>query len=676
MLTNPSEGCSNNGLDNADANLICKVNDKLEAPGRRYVILDLLGQGTFGQVFRCQDSNTKQVLAVKVIKNRPAYRTQAQLETQVARLLNERYDPNDEKNIVRLLDCFQAHGHLCLVFELLSINLYELLKQNQFRGLPQLLVCSFMKQIVEAMTVLEQASVIHCDLKPENVLLCNSAKYADQTLPSPMVRCGVAARVKIIDFGSACFEGHTAYSYIQSRFYRSPEVLLGLPYDSAIDMWSLGCICLEMFLGLPIFPGVSDHNQLSRIIEMVGCPPDFMLDNGKNTLKFFHRLEDKGLVVTGGGRPRYRYVLKTPEEYARDTNTTVPVIKKYFKQSTIPDIIDGYPMPNKKGKLFVPDAAKEREMRQQLTHFCLGLLQTNPWRRWTPRQAARHPFLTGQPMPQDLATPSMGPEMISDHRHEHQHPHQLQPQHDLRHWLTEGHRPYGSEGSAHHTRMQLASTAPSNSRGFLSSQPIDMPKHAWTAEPEKAAVQGSTRRGVSTGRAASSYQQAHAGSYEEGALRDLPPKSHGLPSAYSSSYGYGGGTYAVTDFGYALQRPHLRYDTAADSAVAMQNKVVRHQNEARPSKQMVAHSMEQGPHKYFGKLAPQSLPFVGVGGPSSALQPPLDVAVGGAARLSDQIRRNAPSLMHMRHAPQRLHSTSPTPPGLQQSVDLSDHKQA
>ena len=60
------------------------------------------------------------------------------------------------------------------------------------------------------------------------------------------------------------------YAYIQSRFYRSPEVLLGLPYNSCIDMWSLGCIAAELFLGLPLFPGVTQHNQIDRIIRFIG----------------------------------------------------------------------------------------------------------------------------------------------------------------------------------------------------------------------------------------------------------------------------------------------------------------------------------------------------------------------------------------------------------------------
>lgn len=76
--------------------------------------------------------------------------------------------------------------------------------------------------------------------------------------------------LKIVDFGSACLENETVYSYIQSRFYRSPEVLLGIPYNGAIDMWSLGCIAFEMLLGLPLFPGVSEHDQLHLIEKTLG----------------------------------------------------------------------------------------------------------------------------------------------------------------------------------------------------------------------------------------------------------------------------------------------------------------------------------------------------------------------------------------------------------------------
>src|SRR5690554_2272595 len=156
----------------------------------RYVILDVLGQGTFGQVVKCQNLKTNQIVAVKVIKNRPAYFNQSMMEVTVLGLLNERYDVDDRHHILRLEDTFIHRRHLCLVFELLSVNLYELIKQNQFRGLSTTLVRVFAQQLLNGLVLLNKARLIHCDLKPENILLKN--------LESPII--------KIIDFGSACDE--------------------------------------------------------------------------------------------------------------------------------------------------------------------------------------------------------------------------------------------------------------------------------------------------------------------------------------------------------------------------------------------------------------------------------------------------------------------------------------
>ena len=83
--------------------------------------------------------------------------------------------------------------------------------------------------------------------------------------------------IKIIDFGSSCFDNETIYTYIQSRYYRAPEIMLGIRYTPAIDMWSLGCIIYEMYVGLPLFAGEDEKEQMQCIMEVKNVPPRSMI---------------------------------------------------------------------------------------------------------------------------------------------------------------------------------------------------------------------------------------------------------------------------------------------------------------------------------------------------------------------------------------------------------------
>ena len=116
-------------------------------------------------------------------------------------------------------------------------------------------------QILNSLKMLKQHSIIHCDLKPENIMLVDSKK----------------TDIKLIDFGSSCFEANQIYTYIQSRFYRAPEIMLGIRYSTAIDMWSFGCILVELFTGFPIYPGESESEQMSLIMEINGLPPKSLM---------------------------------------------------------------------------------------------------------------------------------------------------------------------------------------------------------------------------------------------------------------------------------------------------------------------------------------------------------------------------------------------------------------
>ena len=98
--------------------------------------------------------------------------------------------------------------------------------------------------------------------------------------------------MKIIDFGSACIDSKSGFVYVQSRFYRSPEVVLGLPYDQAVDMWSFGCILAELVTGRPLFPAVDEHELLELMRIRIGMPPEDMIKSGKKRKYLFnHQLK-------------------------------------------------------------------------------------------------------------------------------------------------------------------------------------------------------------------------------------------------------------------------------------------------------------------------------------------------------------------------------------------------
>jgi dual specificity protein kinase YAK1 len=142
-------------------------------------------------------------------------------------------------------------------------------------------VRDYLRQILEALASCERTGLIHCDLKPENILVAEDG-----------------VNVKLIDFGNATFSGHQVYTYIQSRYYRAPEVLMGCYrlnqggqqeplYDASIDMWSLGCTAVELFMKMPIFPGRYDYDQMLKILEFCGLPPFEYIRNSINESKFF-----------------------------------------------------------------------------------------------------------------------------------------------------------------------------------------------------------------------------------------------------------------------------------------------------------------------------------------------------------------------------------------------------
>ncbi|KAI9285629.1 kinase-like domain-containing protein [Umbelopsis sp. AD052] len=280
----PEKAEFNHGYDDERGDYIINMHDHL---CYRYEISDLLGKGSFGQVLKCLDHKTGEYVAIKIIRNKKRFHAQALVEVKILQDLVS-WDPEDRYNNVRMTDHFYFRNHLCIAFECLSMNLYEFIKSNNFRGFSLALIRRFTAQILNSLSLLNKHNVIHCDLKPENILL----KYPNRST------------IKIIDFGSSCLQSEKVYTYIQSRFYRSPEVILGMTYSMTIDMWSLGCILAELYTGYPLFPGENEQEQLACIMEVQGVPKPYLVEKSTRRKLFFDSYGSPRLVPNSRGKKR------------------------------------------------------------------------------------------------------------------------------------------------------------------------------------------------------------------------------------------------------------------------------------------------------------------------------------------------------------------------------------
>ncbi|XP_053694501.1 dual specificity tyrosine-phosphorylation-regulated kinase 2 isoform X2 [Sabethes cyaneus] len=253
----------------------------------RYEILEVIGKGSFGQVIRALDHKTHQHVAVKIIRNKKRFHHQALVEVRILDELRKK-DSDGSYNVIHMLDYFYFRNHLCISFELMSLNLYELIRKNNYQGFSLSLIRRFCNSIVKCLRLLYQENIIHCDLKPENVLLKQRG----------------SSSIKVIDFGSSCYSHRKVYTYIQSRFYRSPEVILGLTYGPAIDMWSLGCILAELYTGYPLFPGENESEQLACLMEVLGMPPDDVINSCTRKRVFFESRFIARNITNTKGRKR------------------------------------------------------------------------------------------------------------------------------------------------------------------------------------------------------------------------------------------------------------------------------------------------------------------------------------------------------------------------------------
>uniref|UniRef100_A0A3P8UJQ7 Protein kinase domain-containing protein n=1 Tax=Cynoglossus semilaevis TaxID=244447 RepID=A0A3P8UJQ7_CYNSE len=212
-----------------------------------------LGQGTYGIVSKCLRLEDKQTVAIKLLRKYGPYLKQAKME--LAALNKLKNLDADKCNLVRWHQVFTDRGHVCLEFEHLDKSLYDLMAERSGRSMPLKQIRPLVYQLAVALTHLKAQGIIHADLKLENVMLVNH-------IQQPF-------RIKLIDFGLARLTTEIKIgSYIQSRPYRSPEILLGLPFTEAIDIWSLGCLAAVLYLGTQLYPGKTESIKLTCLDDL------------------------------------------------------------------------------------------------------------------------------------------------------------------------------------------------------------------------------------------------------------------------------------------------------------------------------------------------------------------------------------------------------------------------
>ncbi|KAI5360462.1 putative serine/threonine-protein kinase, active [Septoria linicola] len=322
----------------------------------RYAVEQQIGKGTFATVVRATDAQSGKKVAIKIACRNDTMFKAGQKEMQFLNRLNEA-DPEDKKCIIRLLADFMHKGHLCLVFEGLEMDLRETLKKfGRDIGINPEAIQIYARQMFLALLHMKNTEVLHADLKPDNILVSSDNKL-----------------VKICDFGTATLQQDAELTpYLVSRFYRAPEVIMGMEFDYAIDMWSIGCTLYELYTGRILFNGADNNNMLRVIQECRGKLPNRLIKKSQLAGNYF----DEQFVFHGLERDKM-------------TGNIVPKPMHFSQGVTGKDL-----------KSRLSANVKKMDNNQLKLHSAFvdlldKCLQLDPEKRIKPKDALRHSFVSG-----------------------------------------------------------------------------------------------------------------------------------------------------------------------------------------------------------------------------------------------------------------------------------------
>ncbi|KOG97697.1 serine/threonine protein kinase KNS1 [Saccharomyces eubayanus] len=336
-----------------DGHYVYQENDVFGSGGR-FIVKDLLGQGTFGKVLKCIDNkyepnynNGRNYVAVKVIRAVDRYREAAKTELRILQtILNN--DPQGQFQCLLLRECFDYKNHICLVTDLYGKSIYDFMCSNGIARFPGSHIQAIARQLIRSVCFLHDLGIIHTDLKPENILICDETHIAQNLPPKTIQSLSKRRReaskgkhkilnnpeVKIIDFGSAIFHYEYHPPVISTRHYRAPEIVLGLGWSFPCDIWSIACVLVELVIGESLYPIHENLEHMAMMQRINGTPfPTDIID------KMFYKSKHKL-----GNSPS-------------DLNSTV--IKHFDKKS----LTLQWPEKNKRGETVTTEKSMKRVLQ-------------------------------------------------------------------------------------------------------------------------------------------------------------------------------------------------------------------------------------------------------------------------------------------------------------------------
>lgn len=343
----------------------------------KYAVQSVLGDGAFGRVILAKDWQENRDVAIKMIRDLtgyPAYAENAEKEKAVLEHIRQAEGhPEETSGLVRLHEAFIHEGKFfCLALEPLGASLFELIKMNDYRGFWVTDIQSVAKQSLTALSFLhDKLKLTHTDLKPENILLQSMEPPSHSYYPREEMHQSSSSsssgyvrprscRIKIIDFGTSTYDSEHHVPVITTREYRAPEVFFELGWNKKCDIWSLGCILMELYTGLQLFGTVTrdDLEHFALMEKIVGPIPAKMLEHAGPTMK-----QDFLVQSTRSGLWRLRWPegasSKESERYVRGQWPLSDMVLK----------------------------------RHHSLADCVGtMLHYDPSKRWTARDCLKHSF--------------------------------------------------------------------------------------------------------------------------------------------------------------------------------------------------------------------------------------------------------------------------------------------